>query len=35
MRGISKYGRIYCQQNRNKWEELVPRVEMWLNNAVC
>jgi len=33
MREISKYGRIYCQQNHNKWAELVPHVEMWLNNT--
>jgi hypothetical protein len=35
MREISKYGRICCQQNHNKWAELVPHVDMWLNNAVA
>jgi hypothetical protein len=33
MKEIPKYGRIYRQQNHNKWTGLVPHVEMWLNNA--
>jgi hypothetical protein len=35
MREISKFCRIYCHSNHQKWAELIAYIENWLNNAVA
>ena len=34
MKEISKFCRIYCHSNHRNWAELIPHIEIWLNNAV-
>jgi tRNA(Ser,Leu) C12 N-acetylase TAN1 len=33
MREISKFYRIYCHSNHQKWTEMIPHIENWLNNT--
>ena len=35
MRELSKFCRIYCNENGRKWAELLPRIEKWINESVC
>jgi hypothetical protein len=35
MRELSKFCRIYCNQNHRKWAELLPHIEDWINNTVA
>ena len=35
MRELSKFCRIYCNENHRKWAELLPHIENWMNNSVC
>jgi len=35
MNEISKFCKIYCNQNHKKWGELLPKVEEWLNTTVA
>jgi len=35
MRELSKFCRIYCNENHRKWAELLPHIENWMNNCVC
>jgi hypothetical protein len=32
---LSKFCRIYCNENYRKWAELLPHIENWMNNSVC
>jgi transposase InsO family protein len=34
MREIGKACRIYCEKNHNKWPELIPHLESWINETV-
>ena len=34
MRVLSKFCRIYCNENHRKWAELLPHIENWMNNSV-
>jgi hypothetical protein len=34
MRELGKYFRIYCEETHNKWPELVPKIQDWLNSSV-
>ena len=34
MRELSKFCRIYCNENHKKWAELLPYIERWINNTV-
>jgi hypothetical protein len=34
MRGIGKYCNIYCHTTQNKWLELIPKIESWLNTNI-
>jgi len=34
MRELSKFCRIYCNENHKKWAELLPYIESWINNSV-
>jgi len=34
MRELSKFCRIYCNENHKKWAELLPYIESWINNTV-
>jgi hypothetical protein len=35
MRELSKFFRIYCQENHKKWVELLPSIEEWLNKTIA
>lgn len=35
MRELSKFCRIYSNENHRKWSELLPHIENWMNNSVC
>jgi len=35
MKELSKFCRIYCNENHKKWAELLPHIENWMNNSVC
>jgi hypothetical protein len=35
MRAISKCCMIHCHSNHQKWAELIPHIENWLNNTVA
>lgn len=35
MKELSKFSRIYCNDNHRKWAELVSYIESWLNNTVA
>jgi len=35
MRELSKFCRIYCNENHRKWAELLPHIENWMNKSVC
>jgi transposase InsO family protein len=35
MKEISKFFRIYCNENHRKWAELIPHIESWVNNTVA
>jgi len=35
MRELSKFCRIYCNDNHKKWAELLPFIENWINNTVA
>ena len=35
MRELSKFCRIYCNQNHRKWVELLPHIQNWMNKSVC
>ena len=32
---LSKFGRIYCNENHRRWAELLQHIENWMNNSVC
>jgi hypothetical protein len=32
---LSKFCRIYCNENHRTWAALLPHVENWMNNSVC
>jgi len=34
MRELSNYFMIYCYENHEKWAELIPNIEGWLNKTV-
>ncbi|PNF40755.1 hypothetical protein B7P43_G18308, partial [Cryptotermes secundus] len=34
MRELGKYFKIYCNETRKKWPELVPYIENWLNSSI-
>ena len=34
MRELSKFCRIYCQDNHKGWAELLPYIQNWINNTV-
>jgi hypothetical protein len=34
MRGLGKFFKIYCNNARKKWPELIPHMEIWLNSTV-
>jgi transposase InsO family protein len=34
MTELGKYFRIYCEETYNKWPELVPKIQDWLNSSV-
>jgi hypothetical protein len=35
MKEITKFFRIYCNENHKKWAELILHIETWLNNTVA
>jgi len=35
MRELSKFCKIYCNENHRKWAELLLHIENWKNNSVC
>ena len=35
MRELSKFCRIYSNENHRKWDELLLHIENWKNNSVC
>lgn len=35
MRELSKFCRIYCNENHKKWAEILPYIENWINNTVA
>jgi transposase InsO family protein len=35
MRELSKFCRIYCNENHKKWAELLTYIESWINNTVA
>jgi hypothetical protein len=35
MRELSKFCRIYCNENHRKWAVLLPHIENWMNNSIC
>jgi hypothetical protein len=35
MRELSKFCRIYCNENHRKWAELLPHIGNWMNKSVC
>jgi ribonuclease HI len=34
MKELSKFCRIYCNQNHKNWAELLPKIEEWLNRTI-
>jgi hypothetical protein len=32
---MSKFCRIYCNENHRNWADLLPHRENWMNNSVC
>jgi hypothetical protein len=32
---LSKFCRIYCNENHKKWAEQLPYIESWINNTVA
>jgi len=35
IRELSKFCRIYCNENHKKWAERLPYIESWINNTVA
>jgi hypothetical protein len=35
MREVAQFCKIYCHENQQKWTELIPHIQKWINTTVA